>query len=116
MSHQNRTRGRRGTSDSQRRETARYRPAPFRHIGKIPTLWADYTTGQGVMGNGQRVQPKIGPRRKNPNLQDMLDTAADAGAQRIMFTGRVPAAASASAIAAIRAGILAATLSDSLCR
>lgn len=92
MSHQNRTRDRRGTSDSQRRETARYRPAPFRHIGKIPTLWADYTTGQGVMGNGQRVQPKIGPRRKNPNLQDMLDTAADAGAQRIMFTGRVPAA------------------------
>ncbi|WP_271438062.1 hypothetical protein [Micrococcus luteus] len=92
MSYQNRTRDRRGTSGSPRRETARYRPIPFRHLGKIPTLWADYKTGQGVMGNGQRVQPKIGPRRKSPNLQDMLDTAADAGAQRIMFTGKVPAA------------------------
>ena len=91
MPYQNRTRARRGTSEP-KRATARFRPVPFRHLGRIPTLWADYKTGQGVMGNGQRVQPKIGARRKYPNLQDMLDTAADAGAQRIMFTGKVPLA------------------------
>ena len=85
--YSSRSQGRRGQA-----AVAQYRPAPFRHIGRIPTLWADFKTGQGVMGNGQRVQPKIGPRRKYPNLQDMLDTAADAGAQRIMFTGNVPTA------------------------
>lgn len=92
MPYQNRATGNRGRGSAPQRESARFRPTPFRHVGRIPTLWADYTTGQGVLGNGQRVQPKIGPRRKNPNLQDMLDTAADVGAERIMFTGKVPAA------------------------
>jgi hypothetical protein len=52
----------------------------------------DYTTGKGVFSNGAAVTPKIGPRRKNPNLVDMLDTAAFYGAGRIMFTGKVPLA------------------------
>jgi hypothetical protein len=67
------------------------RPVPyvFKHI---PTLWADYTTGVGVLSNGQLVRPKIGQRRKNPNLADMLDTAASTGVTRIMFTGKVPPA------------------------
>lgn len=86
MSYQNRRSEPRGRAERD------FRPAPWRNLRRIPTLWADYTTGQGVMGNGQAVKPKIGPRRKNPNLQDMLDTAADAGADRIMFTGNVPAA------------------------
>ncbi len=66
------------------------RPKPF-NFRPIQTLWADYTTGQGVLSNGQSVKPKIGQGRKNPNLQDMLDTAAAVGAERIMFTGKVPA-------------------------
>lgn len=66
------------------------RPKPYT-FRPIPTLWADYTTGRGVLSNGQAVKPKIGEGRKNPNLQDMLDTAAAAGAERIMFTGNVPA-------------------------
>ncbi|NWL10340.1 hypothetical protein DM793_03355 [Paenarthrobacter nitroguajacolicus] len=65
------------------------RPRPW-NFGEIPTLFADYTTGRGVFSNGQFVAPKIGERRKNPNLQDMLDTAASVGAARIMFTGNVP--------------------------
>jgi hypothetical protein len=71
-------------------EKYRYRPRPY-NFKAIPTLWADYTTGRGVLSNGQAVPPKIGPRRKTPNLQDMLDTAASVGAERIMFTGNVPA-------------------------
>lgn len=57
---------------------------------RIPTLWMDYVTGQGVSSDGARVTPKIGPRRKNPNLTDMLDTAHSYGAKRIMLSGRVP--------------------------
>lgn len=66
------------------------RPKPYT-FRPIPTLWADYTSGRGVLSNGQAVPPKIGTGRKNPNLQDMLDTAAAVGAERIMFTGNVPA-------------------------
>ena len=43
-----------------------------------------------MLDNGTTVPPKIGPRRKNPNLTDMLDTAAAVGVDRIMFTGKVP--------------------------
>jgi hypothetical protein len=57
---------------------------------EIPTIWVDYTTGQGVTREGTSVRPKIGGTRKNPNLTDMLDTAASYGAERIMFTGKVP--------------------------
>ncbi|CAQ03343.1 hypothetical protein ACR8AL_07460 [Clavibacter sepedonicus] len=56
----------------------------------VPTIWVDHTTGQGVTSDGTSVKPKIGQRRKNPNLTDLLDTAASYGATRIMLSGRVP--------------------------
>lgn len=68
------------------------RPTPYKNLKDPPTLWADYATGRGVLSNGQPIQPKIGARRKNPNLADMLDTAAHYGVERIMFTGKVPLA------------------------
>lgn len=68
------------------------RPTPYRNLKDPPTLWVDYTTGKGVLSNGQGVQAKIGGRRKNPNLADVLDTAAHYGAERVMFTGKVPLA------------------------
>ncbi len=57
---------------------------------EVPTIWVDHTTGQGVTREGTSVRPKIGERRKNPNLTDLLDTAASYGAERIMLSGRVP--------------------------
>ena len=63
--------------EQERRPT--FRPAPYRHLGERKNLWADYVTGRGVLDNGTTVPPKIGPRRKNPNLTDMLDTAAAVG-------------------------------------
>jgi hypothetical protein len=56
----------------------------------IPTIWVDHTTGQGVTGDGTMVRPKVGERRKNPNLVDLLDTAASYGAERVMLTGKTP--------------------------
>lgn len=70
------------------------RPTPYRNLKDPPTLWVDYVTGRGVLSNGQSVQAKIGGRRKNPNLLDILDTAAHYGAERVMFTGKVPLAES----------------------
>lgn len=58
---------------------------------EVPTIWVDYATGQGVTREGTRLTPKLGERRKTPNLTDMLDTAASYGAARIMFTGKIPA-------------------------
>lgn len=58
----------------------------------VPTIWIDYTTGYGYTGTGERVKPKVGERRQKPNLGDLLDTAASYGAERIMLTGKVPAA------------------------
>lgn len=57
---------------------------------RIPTIWVNAVTGQGVTGDGAHVQPKIGPRRKNPNLVDLLDTALSYGARRIMLLGKAP--------------------------
>lgn len=66
-----------------------YRPTGW--AGKrIPTIWVDHTTGQGVTGDGTSVRPKVGDRRKNPNLTDLLDTAATYGAERVMLTGKTP--------------------------
>lgn len=89
MAYQNRG-GRRPAGRRAVATEANDRPTAFRHLKRHVTLWADYKTGQGMLGNGQRIPPRIGGRRKNPNLVDMLETAADAGAERIMFTGRVP--------------------------
>lgn len=57
---------------------------------RIPTIWVDVKTGQGVTQDGTTVTPKIGPRRKAPNLTDLLDTAAGYGARRIMLCGEKP--------------------------
>lgn len=57
---------------------------------KLPTLWLDYVSGQGVTDDGARATPIIGRGRKTPNLTDMLDMAHSYGAKRIMLTGRVP--------------------------
>lgn len=57
---------------------------------RIPTIWVDAKTGQGVTQDGTPVTPKIGPRRKFPNLTDLLDTAASYGARRIMLCGEKP--------------------------
>jgi hypothetical protein len=54
------------------------------------TVWLDFKTGRGVTDDGTAVRPKIGDRRKNPNLVDLLDTAHALGAERIMLTGKVP--------------------------
>lgn len=57
---------------------------------EVPTIWLDQTTGQGVTREGTSVRPKVGTGRKNPNLTDLLDTAATYGAERIMLTGKRP--------------------------
>jgi hypothetical protein len=67
------------------------RPRAFQYAA-VRTLWLDWTTGRGVTDDGVSVSPKIGERRKNPNLADLLDTAASYGAERIMLTGKVPEA------------------------
>ena len=83
---------------TQRRGTLRdttpvtFRPTAYRNLRAYKNLWADYVTGRGMLDNGQVVPPKIGARRKNPNLTDMLDTAAAAGVDRIFFTGKTPVA------------------------
>jgi hypothetical protein len=56
----------------------------------VPTIWVDQTSGQGVTQDGASVRPRIGDRRKNPNLTDLLETAASYGASRIMLTGKRP--------------------------
>lgn len=68
------------------------RPTPYKNLKDPPTYWVDYVTGRGMLSNGQIVQAKIGARRKNPNLTDILDTAAQHGVERVMFTGKVPLA------------------------
>ena len=65
------------------------RPISFDYRPKR-TAWLDYKTGRGVTDNGTSIKPKIGERRKYPNLTDLLDTAHTMGAERIMLTGAVP--------------------------
>lgn len=57
---------------------------------RIATIWVDARSGQGVTQDGTQVSPKIGDRRQNPNLTDLLDTAANYGATRIMLCGDKP--------------------------
>lgn len=54
------------------------------------TAWLDFKSGRGVTDDGTTIRPKIGDRRKNPNLVDLLDTAHALGAERIMLTGAIP--------------------------
>ncbi|MER7074208.1 hypothetical protein ABT295_21040, partial [Terrabacter sp. NPDC000476] len=65
------------------------RPAPWK-VRPVPTVWLDYVTGVGVTDSGARVTPKIAGRRKRPVLVDLLDTAHNLSAERIMLTGKVP--------------------------
>lgn len=66
-----------------------YRPR-IQTPNEIPTIWVDQTTGQGVNQDGISVKPRVGDRRKSPNLTDLLETAASYGAGRIMLTGKRP--------------------------
>lgn len=66
-----------------------YRPR-IQEPKEVPTIWVDQTTGRGVSQEGTSVRPRIGDRRKNPNLTDLLETAASYGATRIMLTGKRP--------------------------
>lgn len=65
------------------------RPTTFNYRPKR-TAWLDYKTGRGVTDDGTTIRPKVGERRKYPNLADLLDTAHSLGAERIMLTGAVP--------------------------
>ncbi|MGP9587214.1 hypothetical protein ACT3TB_16315 [Micrococcaceae sp. AOP34-BR2-30] len=73
-----------------------FRPQPWR-ISPVPTVFMDFTTGQGVLDNGHPIRSQISPGRKTPTLTDKLNSvayAAGAGVEkvRIMFTGKVPPA------------------------
>lgn len=65
------------------------RPTSFNYRPKR-TAWLDFKTGRGLTDDGMTIRPKVGDRRKNPNLTDLLDTAHALGAERIMLTGAVP--------------------------
>ena len=65
------------------------RPAPWK-VRPVATVWLDFVTGVGVTDSGARVTPKITGRRKRPVLVDLLDTAHNLSAERIMLTGKVP--------------------------
>ncbi|WP_432519266.1 hypothetical protein [Kineococcus sp. SYSU DK006] len=67
------------------------RPVPWK-VRPVPTVWLDFTTGVGVTDSGARVTPKLTGRRKRPTLVDLLDTAHNLSAERIMLTGKLPAA------------------------
>ena len=66
-----------------------YRPKPWTPKA-IPTVWLDQSSGRGVTDDGTTVKPIIGRGRKNPNLTDLLETAASYGGHRIMLTGKRP--------------------------
>lgn len=73
-----------------------FRPQPWR-VSPMPTVFMDYTTGQGVLDNGNPFRSRVSPGLKNPNLTDKLDSVAHmagAGVEkiRIMLTGKVPPA------------------------
>lgn len=67
------------------------RPVPW-NVRPVSTVWLDFTSGHGVTDSGARVQPMLRGRRKRPTLVDLLDTAHNLSADRIMLTGKVPAA------------------------
>ena len=73
-----------------------FRPQPW-SIKPIPTVFMDFTTGQGVLDNGQPFRSQTSPGRKNPTLTDKLNSVAHVAGPgveqvRIMFTGKVPPA------------------------
>lgn len=75
--------------------TSSTRPTVQR-VGRMPTIWMDYTTGRGVRSDGQSFRALPRERRKQPNLEDKLEAVADevgsaARKVRIMLTGKIPA-------------------------
>lgn len=73
-----------------------FRPQPWR-VSPIPTVFMDYTTGQGVLDTGQPFRSHTSPGRKNPTLADKLDSVAHIAGPtvekvRILLTGKVPPA------------------------
>lgn len=65
------------------------RPIPWK-VGPLPTLWMNPTTGYSVDSDGRKVAPVIRGRRKNPTLEDMLNTAQVTGIKRIVLVGKIP--------------------------
>lgn len=65
------------------------RPIPWK-VQPLPTLWMNPTTGYAVDSDGRKITPIIRGRRKNPTLEDMLNTAHSAGIKRIVFVGKIP--------------------------
>ena len=56
MAYSNRERpgGRAGLRDN---TPTTFRPVAYRNLAARKNLWADYTTGRGVLDNGQAVPP-----------------------------------------------------------
>lgn len=65
------------------------RPIPWK-VGPLPTLWMNPTTGYAVDSDGHKISPIIRGRRKNPTLEDLLNTAQVAGIKRIVLVGKIP--------------------------
>ena len=65
------------------------RPAAW-NMSSIATVWLDVETGLGVDDQGRAVRPLLGGRRSKPALVDLLNTAAQHGATRVMLSGKFP--------------------------
>lgn len=65
------------------------RPVPWK-VSPLPTLWLDPSTGYGVDSDGRKISPVIRGRRKNPNLEDLLNTAQVSGIKRVVLVGKIP--------------------------
>lgn len=73
-----------------------FRPQPWK-FRPVPTVWMDFTTGQGVLDSGASFRSHVSPGRKNPSLTDKLNSVAHAVGEadervRIVLTGKVPPA------------------------
>lgn len=72
-----------------------HRPRPWQ-IRRVPTVFMDYVTGQGVLDNGQPFRADASRGLKHPNLTDKLNAVSHVAGPgldrvRIMLTGKVPA-------------------------
>ena len=70
------------------------RPRPY-SVKRIETFYMDYQSGRGVTDNGTTFTSRVSPGRKNPSLEDKLETVAALAGQAkeaatIIFTGKVP--------------------------
>ncbi|WP_181032613.1 MULTISPECIES: hypothetical protein [unclassified Arthrobacter] len=70
------------------------RPRPY-SPKRIETFYMDFQTGRGVTDSGATFTSRVSPGRKNPTLEDKLETVAALANQTqeaatIIFTGKVP--------------------------